>query len=174
MHIGIDCRTIGEPAGVGTYTRELVRHLLEIDGHNTYALFFNDDFSGLDGYKKSNVEIKLLPSRKLKKSLPFIYSHLLVARAFNKEKLDACLFPANVIPLGYRGKAVLTVHDLAVYKMPALFPDKLIDFDRRVVVPASLKRSIRIIAVSECTKNDIVGLFEIAPDRIDVVYEGVA
>jgi len=181
MKIGIDCRTISEPAGVGTYTRELVRHLLEIDGHNQYALFFNDDFSGLptgqagtDEYKKQNTEIIFLPSRKLKKFLPIIYSHFLIARAIDQKKLDICVFPANVIPLGYRGPSVLVVHDLAVYKFPQLFPSKLINFDRRIVIPSSLRRAANIIAVSQSTKNDIAGLFKIPEEKIVVVYEGAA
>ena len=172
MFIGIDCRTIGEPAGVGEYTRKLVKHLLQIDGHNRYALFFNADFSGAKDYEKANAKIVFLPSRKLKKFLPIVYSHFLVANAINREKPDVCLFPANAMPLGYRGKTVLTVHDLAVYKMPELFPDKLIDLDRWLIVPLSVRRADKIIAISESTKKDIMEIFKMSGQKIKVIYEG--
>lgn len=174
MKIGIDCRAISDSAGIGAYARELVKHLLEIDRHNRYALFFSDDFSGAKEYERPNAKVRLLPSRKWRKFLPVIYSHYWVASAINREKTDVCLFPANAIPLGFKGKAVLTIHDLAVYKRPELFPDQLINFDRHVVVPRSLRRAEKIIAVSQNTKNDIVGLFKIPPEKISVVYEGVA
>ncbi|MFA6526385.1 MAG: glycosyltransferase [Candidatus Buchananbacteria bacterium] len=173
MRIGIDCRTISDPAGVGTYTRELVRHLLEIDGHNHYVLFFDNAFSGIREYEKNNVTIKFLPSRKLKRYLPIIYSHFIIAHAMNQERLDVCLFPANAIPLGYKGRTMLTIHDLAVYKMPELFPNKLINFDRKIVVPTSISRADKIIAVSQSTKKDAMELFKASAEKIEVVYEGI-
>lgn len=172
MKIGIDCRTIGDLAGVGVYTRELVKHLLPNDGHNQYVLFFHADFSAGKEYERANSKFSLLPDRRFKKFLPIIYSHFLVAKAMNREKADVCLFPANIIPLGYRGKAVLTVHDLAVYKMPELFPDKLIDFDRRLVVPSSLRRAGKIIAVSANTKRDIISIFDVSAEKIQTILEG--
>jgi len=172
MKIGIDCRTIGDPSGVGTYTRELVRNLLKIDKHNEYVLFFFAEFSEIAEFERPNVVIKYFPSIKYKKYLPIIYSHFLIVRTIKKERPDACLFPANIIPLGYFGKSVVTIHDLAVYKFPELFPDKKINFDRRIVVPASLKRADRIIAVSQSTKKDIIGLFKINEGKIAVIYEG--
>jgi glycosyltransferase involved in cell wall biosynthesis len=105
--------------------------------------------------------------------LPIIYSHLFFSHYLCRAKLDVCLFPANIIPLGYNGQAILTIHDLAVYKFPELFPEKLIDFDRRILVPRSLKKAAKIIAVSQSTKKDIIELFKIQPDKIEVIYEGV-
>ncbi|MFA5020802.1 MAG: glycosyltransferase family 1 protein [Patescibacteria group bacterium] len=172
MRIGIDCRAAGDPSGVGVYIRGLLGKLLEIDRHNDYVLFFFDDGADLEAYRWPNVSIIFLPAEKIKRFLPIIYSHFWLAWVFRKERLDVCLFPANVIPLGYRGRSVLTVHDLAVYKFPELFPEQKINFDRRVVVPAALKRAAQIIAVSENTRRDIVDLFKISVDKIKVVYEG--
>jgi len=174
MKIGIDCRAAGDPSGVGVYVRGLLGQLLEIDRHNDYVLFFFDDGADLEAYRRSNVSIRFLPAEKMKRFLPIIYSHFWLARVFKKERLDVCLFPANVIPLGYRGRSVLTVHDLAVYKFPELFPEQKINFDRRVVVPSALKKAAKIIAVSENTKRDIVDLFEIPADKIKAVYEGTS
>jgi len=43
MRIGIDARWIfKETSGIGVYTRELLRHLAEIDRQNHYVLFFQD------------------------------------------------------------------------------------------------------------------------------------
>lgn len=172
MKIGIDCRTINDPSGVGTYTRELVRNLLKIDKHNEYVLFFFAEFSEVAEFERPNVVIKYFPPIRHKKYLPIIYSHFLISQTIRKEKLGACLFPANIIPLGYFGKSVVTIHDLAVYKLPELFPDKIINFDRKIVVPASLRKAAKIVAVSNSTKNDIIGLFKIKDEKIVMIYEG--
>ena len=172
MRIGIDCRTFGASAGIGQYTTELVKKLLAIDRHNNYVLFFDagQEVSGLPNNEKC--QIKLIPGSRWRRYLPVVYSQLIAGWFISRQKPDICLFPANIIPVGYRGRAVVTVHDLAVYLMPELFPDRLIKLDQWLLVPRSLKRADRIIAVSENTKQDIIKLFKVAPEKIQVVYEG--
>ena len=181
MRIGIDCRTIlnpngGELAGVGHYTYYLVKNLLAIDKDNEYVLFFARKSDFFKEFEAANVTIKIFPFYGRKKYLPIIYSHLLVSLFFAKEKLDLLHCPANVIPLFYRWPSVVTVHDLAIYKYPEMFPSGKVfkqSFATKVSVPNSLKRAKKIIAVSESTKNDIMRLFGVANDKIGVVYEGV-
>ncbi len=170
MTIGIDCRAITDSAGIGTYARQLVKNLLRIDGHNRYVLFLRSD-QRLPFTLPSNAAIIYLPLARFKKFLPFIYSHLVVAFFMKRAKCDLMLFPANTAPLFYRGNFVVTIHDLAVYKFPELFPDHWFDFDRIIVVPQTLRRAKRIIAVSQNTKNDLIELFKINADKVKVVYE---
>jgi glycosyltransferase involved in cell wall biosynthesis len=65
---------------------------------------------------------------------------------------------------------------LAIYKNPDWFPSKFLvgqRFSTKKLVPESLKRAAKIIAVSEHTKKDIQEIFKINPEKIEVVYEGV-
>ncbi|MFA5124555.1 MAG: glycosyltransferase family 1 protein [Patescibacteria group bacterium] len=174
MRIGIDCRTLVASAGIGEYGRQLVKNLLIQDKHNHYVLFLNEDEKLPPEIVAGDYEIKRFPLSRYRRYLPFFYSQLIVGKLINRQKLDVCLFPANIIPLGYRGQAVVTIHDLAVYLYPELFLDRLINFDRRYLVPQSLKQADKIIAVSNSTKRDIIKLFGIAPEKIEVIYEGVA
>lgn len=180
MVIGIDCRTIlhpgvGEQAGVGHYTYYLVKNLLEIDQVNQYVLFFDSRFKPGPEFDRPNVRIRFFPFYQYKKYLPLAYSHLLTTALLNRENLDLYHSPANTIPLTYSRPAVVTVHDLAIYRYPDLFPGSL--FNRqslatKVVVPKSLIKAKRIIAVSKNTKSDIIEEFGIPADKITVVYEG--
>ncbi|MFA6228211.1 MAG: glycosyltransferase family 1 protein [Patescibacteria group bacterium] len=174
MRIGIDCRTLAASAGIGEYGRQVVKNLLIQDRHNHYVLFLNEGEKLPSEIVMGDYEIKHLSLSRYRRYLPFFYSQLAVGRLINRQKLDVCLFPANIIPLGYGGRAVVTIHDLAVYLYPELFPDRLINFDRRYLVPRSLRRADKIIAVSNSTKQDIIKLFGIAPEKIEVIYEGVA
>lgn len=185
MRIGIDCRTIlnpgfGEGAGIGHYTYYLVKNLLTIDKENTYVLFFDRLLASEAAVKvvnnRPNTEIKFFPFHQYRHYLPFTYSHLLVAAFFSRENLDLLHAPATVFPLTYSGRAIVTVHDLAIYKHPEWFPRRFLGghfFSTKILVPRCLKKAAKIIAVSENTKKDIQKLFKIPNKKITVVYEGV-
>lgn len=176
MRIGIDCRTIlnpsiGEKAGVGYYTYYLVKHLLKLDKTNHYVLFFDHRSEVMQEFKRKKVELVRLPLSHYKKYLPFAYSHMLVSRVFNQAKLDLLHSPANVFPMQYRKPVVVTVHDLAIYKHPEWFPPKQ-DFSIKILVPHSLRKAKRIIAVSQSTADDIQKQFHLAKQKITVIHEG--
>jgi len=182
MKIGIDCRTIlnphgGEQAGVGHYTYYLVKNLLEIDRENEYVLFFDSRFKNIAEFQKyKNVTIRFFPFYQYKKYLPITYSHMLISAVLNREKLDVFHSPANIIPLSYSKPSVVTVHDLGIYKFPDFFPKKFLSnqaFATKVLVPRSLIKVKKIIAVSKNTKKDIIEEFGINEEKIEVVYEGV-
>ncbi|HLD31078.1 MAG TPA: glycosyltransferase, partial [Patescibacteria group bacterium] len=185
MKIGIDCRTIlnpgfGENAGIGHYTYYLVNKLLELDKENQYILFFDnllskDAVEKMIGDKK-NVEIRFFPFHKYKHYLPFVFSHILISAALEKEKLDLFHSPTGSLPLSYKGKSIVTVHDLAIYQHPEWFPSNFLvgqKFSTKTIVPKSLKKAKKIIAVSRCTKRDIQKNFKTKGDKIKVIYEGV-
>lgn len=176
MRIGIDCRTIlepelGEKAGVGHYTYYLVRSLLAHDKENEYVLFFSYRPNPFTEFDKPNVTIKHFPFARYKKFLPFSYSHLLIAAVLKQAKLDVFHSPANTLPLSYTGRSIITIHDLAIYKNPEWFPGQV--FSTKVLVPQSLKKANRIIAVSQSTANDIEELFRVPSSKVMVVPEGV-
>lgn len=185
MRIGIDCRTIlnpgyGENAGVGHYTFYLVNYLLKIDKDNQYILFFDNLLSRSAVQevieKATNVQIRFFPFHRYKHYLPFIFSHILMAAALDKEQLDVFHSPSYTLPLAYKGKSVVTVHDLAIYKHPEWFAKKKLvgqNFSTKMVVPQSLKKAKKIIAVSKHTKKDIQEIFKTQSEKIRVIYEGV-
>lgn len=176
MRIGIDCRTIlhskKEGAGVEHYCYFLVKNLLELDQKNEYVLFFDSSFKQTKEFEKKNVKIRYFPFSQYKKFLPFVYSHLLVSAFLDREKLDLFHSPTPTIPLSYSGRALVTVHDLAIYHNPEWFPSGQA-FNTKIVIPQALKKAERIIAVSQTTKWDIIKIFEIHHEKIGVIYEGV-
>lgn len=185
MRIGIDCRVIldpaaGEGAGVSHYVHHLVENLVAGDGDDEFVLFFDNHAAAAARHAlargRPNVTIRMLPFQAFKKYLPFVRGHMIVASAFGREGLDVLHGPANVLPLFYRGRSVVTVHDLAVYDHPEWFPTVLPgsrSFSTRVVVPSSVARARRVIAVSERTREDVMRIFGQDKPKIDVVYEGV-
>jgi glycosyltransferase involved in cell wall biosynthesis len=78
----------------------------------------------------------------------------------------------HALPLGYRGRSVVTLHDLHFEREPAAMG--LVDrLTFKAVVPRAAKRADHLLAVSERTKRDVVELYGIAPEKITVTPHGV-
>lgn len=79
----------------------------------------------------------------------------------------------STAPLWGRFRRVTTIHDL-LYKLAPEAHFGVHGLGMRVLVPAAARRSHRIIAVSEATRDDLREHLGIAPSRVDVVPQGVA
>lgn len=174
MRIGIGCRTIlnptlGEGAGVGHYTYFLVKHLLDIDHDNEYVLFFDSRMQDTTEFHKPNVTVRHFPFYQYKKFLPFSYSHMLITALLLKERLDVFHTPGGMLPLTYPKKSIATIHDLAIYKNPAWFPDQVIS--TKLLVPQMVRHASHLIAVSRSTRDDLRDIFNISAGKMSIVHE---
>ena len=81
---------------------------------------------------------------------------------------------SNELPVGLHKKgirSVVTIHDLIFLRCPQFYkaPDRVIYTQK---FGYACRDADRIVAVSECTKRDIVTFFGVAPDKISVIYQG--
>ncbi len=179
MRIGIDCRTIlnpdkGEEAGVGHYTYQLVRHLLEIDKKNTFVLFFDRSVEDkrLKKFDQKNVETKFFPFIKYERFMPQRYVDFLISATVNSKNVDVYFSPIPRVPKSYKGKSVVTTHDLSIIEFPDLFSKK--DLSKlKTQIPDALKKSEKVIAVSHFTAKEIHKHFDIPMKKIKVIHNGV-
>ncbi len=177
MRIGIDCRTIlnpasGERAGVGHYVDSLVVHLTKQYSDVEFVLYFDYRTPDLAAYQRPNVRVKRFPFSQYGRFLSFGYSHMLITAYLLKEGLDVLHVPAGSVPLTYPKKIVYTVHDLAIYRNPEWFPSSFIS--RSLLVPQSLRKADGIIAVSRSTATDLRKLFNTPAKKTYVVHHGFA
>jgi len=180
MRIGIDARTIlnpkeGEAIGSGHYTYQLLKNILELDKENEYVIFF--DFRArekdIQKFTKLNVRIVFYPFSDYRKYLPGAYNEILTASTLAKENLDVLhsTSPSSRIPSTYRGKIVVTFHDMAIYKIPECFPKTMVirnKFSYRLMA----KKADKIIAVSESIKKELDDEFKIG-DKVEVIHGGL-
>jgi glycosyltransferase involved in cell wall biosynthesis len=78
----------------------------------------------------------------------------------------------HALPLRSPCPCVVTVHDLSFARDPTLMGRK----DRfvfRRVVPGAIRRAARVLTVSERTKQDLVELYGIPPEKVVVTPNGV-
>jgi len=81
---------------------------------------------------------------------------------------------SNELPLTIKSvcPSVVTIHDLIYRRVPcdyAAIDRRLYDFKYR----RSAKIATRVIAISECTKRDLMADYGIEEAKIDVIYQGV-
>ncbi len=180
MRIGIDARTIlnpekGDAIGVGHYTYQLIRHLLEIDKKNEYVLFFDFHVREKDikKFSRPNVKIRFYPFSDYKKYLPGVYNEILGVATLNKEKLDVLHSPSHInrIPAGYNGKVIVTINDLIALKIPEVLP-KVARIKSITLLNLMVDKADKIIAASDSVKKDIMEKFKYTEEKIRVIHSG--
>ncbi len=175
MRIGIDAQTIlnpemGDAAGIGHYTYQLIRYLLEIDQKNEYFIYFNYRAreKDLKKFNKQNVTIRHFPFSYYKKFLPVAYSEMLAAAFFLRDSLDVLFVPGGRAPVSYKKRLVVTAQNLGLKKFPDLFPQK--DRIKTKIKPPAFLRADAIIASSMAMKNDLINDFKVNAEKIKVIY----
>lgn len=172
MKIGIDISPIVYGTGVSNYTKFLVETLLKLDTKNEYKLF-GGSLRRLGEFKKHipsalNVELKTLP-------IPPTLAHLIWNKLhiFPFEKIvgDIDIFHSSdwTQPPSHAYK-ITTVHDLVPLRFPSLTHPKIVEAHKARLKWVA-KEVDKIIAVSTFTKQEIVDLLNIDPDKIVVIPE---
>jgi glycosyltransferase involved in cell wall biosynthesis len=176
VKIGIDIRTVGKNrTGDETYTRELVKNLLNIDSENEYFLYTDTDDPAALGRieeifeigKKANARIvPILPASKT------LWTFWLLPKHIKNNPVDI-LHVQYITPwlLPKKTSLITTIHDVSFNKFPGLIK-KTDLFFLRTLIPFSLRRADKIIAVSHFTKDEIKKYYKINGKKIEMVYNG--
>ena len=157
--------------GIGYYTYQIVKNLIHYDNDNYYYLFtFYPLFVEFE--KKDNYEIVVIPSYTQKKLL---WTAFTLSTKLKKYPLDAFWDPAFILPLymSKRVKSFVTIHDLANFIFKGISKEgKTLLKIKKYFIGKACRKADKIISVSEATKTDIEQMFQIAPEKITVIYQG--
>jgi glycosyltransferase involved in cell wall biosynthesis len=175
MRLGLDVTAaVAQGAGIGRYTRELLRALAAADPHNHYRLFFASHTRPFP--------LPSLPPNFRVTALPF--HDIWLARLWHRARLplpvetfigpvDVFHSPDFTLPPVRRGtRTLLTVHDLSFVRDPGSAAPGLLAY-LKAVVPRSVARADHVLADSQATKDDLSELYRVPAERITVLYSGV-
>ncbi len=178
MRIAIDGTTLcsadgSRGAGIEHYTWSIVRAMIQMGEQHE---FFISTPPSLSRVRRQELQamggnVHLLPTFGPK--LSFVSRHVILPFRFLLTRPDVLFSPFGQLPLLWRGKSVVTVHDLSIYEHPEWFPQAQ-DFSVRTLVPKSLERADRVIAVSASTQGKLYALFPVTEGKTQVVHEGVS
>lgn len=176
MRIGIDARFYGSVGkGLGRYTQKLIENLEKLDTENEYFIFLRAENFAEYQPKRDNFQKVLADYRW------YTFSEQLnMPRLLYKYKLDLVHFPHFNVPLLYRKKFVITIHDLILVHFPTIRGTTLnplfywLKFlAYKITIKSAIFRAEKIIAVSEFTKKDILGHYQVPAEKVKVTYEAV-
>jgi len=177
MKIGIDIRNIGKKrTGDEVVFFNLVKNLAQIESQNEYHLFtdiikeveLSEIKKSLNIADKKN--FKVIP---LKCPNKFVWNAWTLPQYLKKNPVDV-YHTQYIVPffVSQKIKIITTIHDVSFNAFPELI-EKIDLFFLKTLLKRSLKRSAKIIAVSQFTKDEIIKYYGIAPEKIEVAYNAI-
>lgn len=177
MIIGYDAkRIVCNRTGLGSYARTLVRDLSEIITPDIMLNLYTPD-SGEDDLRRQVRE-----SAKMRFVYPRTFSGNMfgslwrmhgIIEDLKKDKVRLFHGLSGELPIGIRKagiKTVVTIHDIIFMRHPEWYSP----VDRKIYswkFRMTCNEADRIIAISECTKRDIMLFGGVSPEKISVIYQ---
>jgi len=173
MNVALDVSSVvyGR-AGLGRYAQNLAEHLAQMN-QCRLSLFYNRSGSATVPPSLSHLPVHSwpIPTRPWRLAVAL---GTLLHTPWDNFLPDVDIFHAteHLLPPFRQIRTVLTVHDL-IY---VLFPEYHLPMNYhflRLMMPRFAHRADAIIAISECTRRDLVRLWQIPEQKIHVIYEGI-
>lgn len=173
MKIAIDtsCLAINPTSGLSEVVRNLIIELPSVEEGNQFILFYNYCRSQKNKLRYKNAitdeQILRLPRKLVNLSWKFDWfpADIFLPAADIYHSLHIQIPPSN------RSKKILTVHDCRFLTLPDLYSSKAVESYRQLM-KISLRRSDKIVTVSNHTRNELLYHFRISENRIKVIYNG--
>ena len=175
MRIGFDAKRAAQNrTGLGNYSRFVLDLLRTYATGNECILFTPSQKKNTLLHNLSDKERVEYPTSYWSK-LRSLWRVWGVTNNIIKDDIELFHGLSNELPLNIRKakstKSIVTIHDLIFLRHPEYYSF----IDRHIYAYKFKKACINadhIIAVSECTKRDIIHFFDIPEDKISVVYQG--
>ena len=144
--------------GTERFTREVIRRLPEIAPDLDWRFYAARPASGL------GIDLTVLP-------FPRLWSQVRLPAELASLRPELFLDLAHVVPALCPVPALKVFHDLAFERFPGAYRPSEVAYLRWTA-----RRAARVcrsmVAVSEATRQDLISLYGVDPDRVSVVHEG--
>ncbi|MDA1184114.1 MAG: glycosyltransferase family 1 protein [Acidobacteria bacterium] len=167
MRVAIDARKLHD-FGIGTYTRNLLRHLARIDQDNEYILLCHEPDVGIGAHLGPNFRTTLVRAENYS-----VREQFQVPWVLHRERPDVFHAPHYVLPPAVRCKSIVTIHDCIHLMFPQYLPNRAAYLYAKASMWSAARRSHKILTVSEASKRDIIRLLNVPADKIVVVYNAI-
>ena len=162
--IGIDGSRLrpGERTGTETYTAQLLTALAQLSPPESLRVYLNAATPPPD---------LAPPLAAVPIPFPRFWTHGRLSWEMLRRPPDLLFVPAHVVPLRHP-RSVVTLHDLGYLREPEAHPPavrRYLDWSTRW----SVRSAVRVIAVSDATRRDLIDLLGVPAERVRVVHHGV-
>ena len=164
----------GEVGGSETYTRRTLAEMARLHPEHRYVLFTNAEnhasFEPLAA-ERPCVELRPLRVRARSRLRRLVAEQVTLPRLLRRLRPDVLWNPGNLAPFFAPRPVATTIHDMQYRSFPEDYsPVELVAM--RLFTALAVRRSDRILTVSEFSKSEILRFFPATPpDRIHVTPE---
>lgn len=171
MRIALDATAMPKRlAGAGYYSAELMSHIPQFDSSNEYIAWVGNGADELDQPSGTNWTTKHLNRSPL---VRLLWQQLVFPRLLRSNRVDLLHSLHYSVPLYSSTPYVVTFHDMTFF----LFPELHQRYRRlyfNMMMRGSARGARKIIAVSENTRQDIIRIFDVAPERVVTIHSGIS
>ena len=172
MKIAINTRLLlkGKLEGIGWFTYESFKRIVASHPEHEFYFIFDRQFDTEFVFADNVTPIVIGPPAR-HQILHYIWFEISIPRILKKINPDIFISPDSYLSLASKYPDLIVIHDLNFEYFPKNMP-WLASKYYRYFTPKFAKKAKRIATVSEFSKNDIVNIYSIDPEKIDVVYNG--
>ena len=164
MRIGIDARKLHD-FGIGTYIRNLLRHLARLDSQTEFVIFCRPE----DRETLAAVGENFRPVPETSGNYSIV-EQIKIPWALRREGVTLFHAPHYVLPPLVRCRSVVTIHDVIHLMFPQYLPNRVAFAYAKWSITQAAHRATRIMTVSDSSKRDILRFVDTEPAKIDVIY----
>lgn len=174
MRIAVNTRLLikNRLEGIGRFTFETLKRLVLNHPEVDFVFCFDRKFDS-DFIFASNVKGIVVYPQARHPILFYLWFQYSLPKILEREKIDLLLSPDGFIPLNSKVKSLAVIHDIAFEHF-----NNGVSWLNQVYYkhyyPKFAKQTTRIATVSNFSKADLIKTYQLNPDKIDVVYNGVS
>ena len=160
-----------QASGLGVVNQNLIAELMKCDRQFDFTLYsHDDDFQTQYCDRVIPITPTVSPDRGFPGHIKRLLWYQILKQQLKSQLADLFFSPVHEGIFFPGIPQIVTVHDLIPLKYPELSPKW--KYYYQYALPFLLKKSRKIICVSQHTKQDVVKNYKLEPDSIDVVYNG--
>jgi glycosyltransferase involved in cell wall biosynthesis len=163
--VGFDARLIGG-LGIGRYIRGLLPPLAETLGEGLTVLATPQDRAPV------RAEVGAAPTIVVAGAAPYrLLEQTALLAQLARHQFQVVHFPHYNLPVAYRGRFVVTIHDLFSFQFPEIHSGGLPRLVNQVLINNAVRRAAAIITPSRATAAELLSRFPAAEGRIHPIAE---
>lgn len=171
MRIAVNTRLLlaNKLDGIGYFTYKLLENMCKNHPQDEFIFFFDRPFDKEFIFSENVIPV-VIPCQTRHPLLWRLYFQYLIPKYLKKYKADLFFSPDGFIPKNINIPIINTIHDLNYVHQPKYIENPS---HRRYLLkefPVFARKSDLLITVSEFSKRDIIELYDIHHNKIEVVF----
>jgi glycosyltransferase involved in cell wall biosynthesis len=167
MRIAFDIRKLND-FGIGTYIRNVIVNLAQLDRESNYFLIGREHDRGELSAFPANFFFIADPTQESR-----YWNDIVLPYSLKKKGIELLHTPHYRSPRFLSCKSIITIHDCVHILFPNYASSKAAYNRAKLATKRAIRKSSRILTVSEATRRDLIRLFGVPEEKISVVYNAI-